>query len=176
MNTEVIIIVVAVLVLLGVLVFVVLKKEKYATTQPPTATQSILTTISNVLKQVSILNSNIQNKLDYANDLSIALSITALYVSKNIDAINNYIAANKGSTVSPTNSLFVTSLAAMQEISLQFGGNTPLNTTLVSISNNLFIIYLNMSLNEEIISSINNTETYTSLLTLFPEFPILFKI
>lgn len=169
MNTEVIIIiVVAVLVLLGVVAFFVLKKEKFSTTQQPTAHGVIGATILNIDSQVSDIKS-------YTNALSSCINITALYISTNIDDINTYITSNIGSTVSSTNSLFVTSLAAIQELSSQYAGNPTLNSQLASISNNLFIIYLNMRLNEEIVSSINNTESYKTLLTLFPQFPKLFN-
>ena len=174
MNTEVIIIiVVAVLVLLGVVAFFVLKKEKLSATQQPTASGVIGAAILNIDSQVSVIKANTN---DLSNDLSICINTTAKYVSINIDDINTYITANRGSTVSSTNSLFVTSLAVMKELSSQYAGNTTLNSQLASISNNLFIIYLNMRLNEEIVSSINNTESYKTFLTQFPQFPKLFNI
>ena len=191
MNTEVIMIIVAVLVLLGVLSFFILKKEKYATSQPtypqpPTLTQFILSTISNVLNEVSLIKASTQNKLDYENDLSAAISIAAIYISKNIDDINTYVTAYKASASSTnhsalelaTGNLFSTSAYnAMQELSLKYGSNTSLNSKLARISSNLFIIYLNMRLlDEENFSAITNTESYKSLLTIFPEFPNLRRI
>lgn len=158
---------------MGVVAFFVLKKEKFSTTQQPTASGIIGAAIFNIDNQVSVIKANTN---DLSNDLSICINTTAKYVSINIDDINTYITANIRSTVSSTNSLFATSLAAIQELSSQYAGNTTLNSQLASISNNLFIIYLNMRLNEEIVSSINNTESYKTLLTLFPQFSNLFNI
>lgn len=180
MNTQVIIIV-AVLVLLILGAFFALKKEKYATQstsiQLPNPSNYILASASTVLTQISFIKENTQ--LDYEN----ALFIAAIYVYKNIDNINNYVAVYKAyqavasSTnynaliVASDNNLYVSSpFNKIRELSLQFG----VNTDLAGISTTLFSIYLNMRLlDEENFSAISNTELYKSLLTIFPGFSSL---